>query len=87
MTITIRLPEQLEARLRARLDKAGMPLSDFVREAITEKLERAPAPEPRKPLAYELGKHLFGKHSSDRSDLAENADQIVAEIISAKHRR
>ena len=87
MTITIRLPEQLEAKLRARLDKAGTPLSDFVREAITEKLERAPGPEFQKSSAYELGKHLFGKHSSDRSDLAENADQFVAEIISAKHRR
>lgn len=84
MTITIRLPEQLEAKLRARLDQAGTPLTDFVREAIAEKLEREP--KQPKPSAYDLGKHLFGKYSSDRTDLAENADEIVKDIISAKHR-
>lgn len=84
MTITIRLPEKLEAKLRARLQGGDTPLSDYVREAIAEKLEREPA--PAKPSAFELGQHLFGKFSSDRSDLAENADEIVKDIIRAKHR-
>ena len=85
MTITIRLPDQLEEQLRARLEKGGTPLSEYVRQAIAEKLEREPG--TAKPSAYEVGKHLFGKYSSGRSDVSENADQIVAEIISAKHRR
>ena len=84
MTITVRLPQDIEAKLRARLEVEDLALSDFVRQAIAEKLEREPKPE--KPSAYELGKHLFGKYSSSRSDLSENADRIVAEIISAKHR-
>ena len=84
MTITVRLPQDIEAKLRARLEVEDLALSDFVRQAIAEKLEREPRPE--KPSAYELGKHLFGKYSSGRSDLSENADRIVAEIISAKHR-
>ena len=38
MTITIRLPAKLETDLRTRLGRTR--LSDFVRDAIAEKLER-----------------------------------------------
>lgn len=84
MTITIRLPEKLEADLRARLDAQGVGVSDFVREAIAEKLEREPA---KKPSAYDLGKHLFGKHGSGRDDLSTNRKTILGETLRAKHRR
>ncbi|HEY7299687.1 MAG TPA: hypothetical protein VH684_17400 [Xanthobacteraceae bacterium] len=84
MTITIRLPMQLEADLRARLDRQGIGLSDFVREAIAEKLEREPA---RTRTAYDLGKDLFGKHGSGRRDLSSNRKALVDEILRAKHRR
>lgn len=85
MTITVRLPQDIEARLRARLEAEKQPLSEFVREAITEKLEREPA-APRRSV-YELGKHLFGKYSSGRTDLAVNSEQILREMLSAKNRR
>ena len=84
MTITIRLPDKLEADLRARLDVRGGGLSDFVRDAIVEKLEREPA---EKPSAYDLGKDLFGKHGSGRNDLSANRKAILDEILRAKHRR
>ena len=84
MTITIRLPMKLEADLRARLDMRGVGLSDFVRDAIAEKLEREPAEQPS---PYALGKHLFGKHGSGRSDLSSNRKTILNEILRAKHRR
>ena len=84
MTITIRLPMKLEAALRARLGTRGGGLSDFVREAIAEKLEGEPAKEPS---PYALGKHLFGKHGSGRSDLSSNRKTILNEILRAKHRR
>ena len=84
MTITIRLPEELEDELRARLETQSMGLSDFVREAITEKLERE---HMEKPSAYELGKHLFGRHGSGRDDLSTNRKKILGEILRAKHRR
>jgi hypothetical protein len=84
MTITIRLPKKLEADLRAQLDTHGARLSDFVRDAIAEKLERGPA---KKPSAYDLGKHLFGKHGSGRDDLSSNRKAILDEILRAKHRR
>jgi Ribbon-helix-helix protein, copG family len=41
MAITVRLPAQLEADLRRRADAHGSGLSEFVREAIAEKLDLA----------------------------------------------
>jgi Arc/MetJ-type ribon-helix-helix transcriptional regulator len=84
MTITVRLPEELESSLRKRLAREEMALSEFVRRAIAEKLEREPPP---RKSAYELGKHLLGKYDSGRTDLSTNADQIVREKIRAKHSR
>jgi RHH-type transcriptional regulator, rel operon repressor / antitoxin RelB len=84
VTITIRLPNTLEAELRTRLDTRGIGLSDFVRDAIAEKLEREPA---ETPSAYDLGKDLFGKHGSGRKDLSTNRKAILDELLRAKHHR
>jgi len=84
MTITIRLPAKLEADLRTRLGTRRTKLSDFVRDAIAEKLER----EPTKPTSpYDLGKNIFGKHGSGRHDLSTNRKSILNEVLRAKHRR
>jgi hypothetical protein len=84
MTITIRLPTKLENELRTRLDQRGARLSDFVRDAIAEKLGRDPA---RPPSAYDLGKELFGRHGSGRRDLSSNRKAILNEMLRAKHHR
>jgi RHH-type transcriptional regulator, rel operon repressor / antitoxin RelB len=84
MTITVRIPDSQEADLRALLEAKGLTLSDFVREAIAEKLGREAA---RASAAAELGKHLFGRHGSGRSDLARDRKAILAEVLDAKHRR
>jgi hypothetical protein len=84
MTITIRLPAKLETDLRRRLDRRDMRLSDFVRDAITEKLEREPA---LAASAYDLGKNLFGRYRSGRSDLSSNRKAILNEMLRAKHHR
>ena len=84
MTITIRLPEELEAELRVRLAARGFGLSEFVREAIAEKLDRE---ADGRPSAYELGKNVFGKHGSGRNDLSTNRKAILGELLRAKHSR
>jgi len=84
MTITIRLPTKLEADLRTRLGTRRTRLSDFVRDAIAEKLEREPTGQPS---AYDLGKHLFGKHGSGRHDLSSARKAILNEVLRVKHRR
>ena len=80
MTITIRLPQKLEADLRTRLAARRLALSDFVRDAIAEKLQREPASQPS---AYELGKHLFGKHGSGRPELSANRKAVLSEVLRA----
>jgi Arc/MetJ-type ribon-helix-helix transcriptional regulator len=84
VTITIRLPAKLEAGLRARLERRRVALSDFVRDAIAEKLQREPE---QTPSAYELGKDLFGKHGSGRDDLSVNRKAILGELFRGKHPR
>jgi len=83
MTVTVRLDEDTEAKLRRLLKQKGGTVSAFVRAAIAEKLDR----EAKKPTPYELGKHLFGRYSSDRDDLAENSEAILREMFRAKRRR
>jgi len=84
MTITVRLPTDIETDLRARVDANGAALSKFVRDAIAEKLQRE---QPKEPSAYELGKHLFGKHGSGRHDLSNNRKAVLGEKLDAKHHR
>ncbi len=83
MTVSVRLDEETEAKLRRLLDQKGGSLSAFVRAAIAEKLER----EVKKPTPYELGKHLFGRHGSGRDDLATNSEEILRDMFRAKRRR
>jgi Arc/MetJ-type ribon-helix-helix transcriptional regulator len=83
MTVTVRLNEAMEAKVRRLLEQKGGSVSDFIRAAIAEKLER----EAAKPTPYELGRHLFGRHGSGRSDLASNSEQILREMFRARRRR
>lgn len=83
MTISIRLDEKTEAALRQRLSEEEVPLSEFVREAIREKLARGAAKES----PYELGKALFGRYSSGATDRSAHRKQIVRERLNEKYRR
>jgi len=83
MTITVRIDESTEAKLRRLARERGSSLSAFVRAAIAEKLER----ETQKLIPYELGKHLFGRYSSGLGDLASNHEKYLRERLRAKHRR
>jgi RHH-type rel operon transcriptional repressor/antitoxin RelB len=83
MPISVRIDQRLEADLRARLTKIGLPLSEFVRQAIAEKLAR----EGGKPTAYELGKDLFGKYKSGRDDLSVSHEQLLKDRLVGRHRR
>lgn len=84
MTVSLRLDDALEAELRRRLVRDGIPLSDFVRQAIREKLARDDA-GPVDP--YTVGQSLFGRHASGEQDRSQRRKQIVRERLDAKHRR
>jgi len=84
MSISIRLDATTEQTFRQYLQLEQVSMSDFVRDAINEKLATYEA-ERSKP--YELGKDLFGKYASGRDDLSQNRKMRLKEKLNAKHRR
>lgn len=82
MSVSLRLEKALEAELRQRLERDGIPLSEFVRQAICEKLQREA--QPADP--YTLGCTLFGRHASGESDRSQRRKQIIGERLHARHR-
>jgi RHH-type transcriptional regulator, rel operon repressor / antitoxin RelB len=81
MTISIRLGEKLETKLRKHLSSEEESLSDFVRKAVEDRLERVSA----KKSPYQLGKDLFGKYSSGRGDLSRRSKEVFREKMRARH--
>jgi hypothetical protein len=82
MTVSLRLSKTQAEFLGRAAKQAGVSKSEYLRQCLDEKMRG-----DRLPTLYDLGKDLFGKHSSGRTDLAVNAEQIVREKIHAKARR
>lgn len=83
MTISLRLDEKLAKQLAAAAHQEGVSKSEFVRRC----LEASLADRQTRPSAWELGKDLFGRYNSGRSDLSVRSEEIVRERIHAKARR
>lgn len=83
MTVSLRLDQELSNRLDALAEQTGRSKSDLLRESLKEYLERNNV----RPSAWELGKHLFGKVGSGRSDLSINSEQILREKLRGRTRR
>ena len=82
MTITVKLDSEFEAKLRARLAEKGTPLSEYVRNAIAEKM----AHEDSAPTPYELWETHFSGWGSGEKDRSERIGQAMREKLVAKHR-
>lgn len=80
MSISIRLDKSVEESLRRRLQVEGVSMSDFIRDAISEKL----ATYVVRLTPYELGKDLFGRSSSGRDDLSSNRKVLLKDKLNAK---
>ena len=78
--------DKLEAKLRARITREDVALSEFVRQAIAEKLVREPT-VPQKPSAYELWQKHFTGWGSGETDRSKRVKEIVGAEIDGKHRR
>jgi predicted DNA-binding protein len=74
---TVKLPEDLDAKLRAEADRRGMTVSELTREAIETHLNGG-----RRRILRSAG---AGR--SERGDIASRADEIFAEIMEEKHRK
>ena len=70
---TIKLPEEVDAKLRHEAERRGMTISELTREAIETHLA------PRRKLAAAAA----GK--SGRSDVSERIEEILATEVSPSH--
>ena len=82
MTISVPLSDQSETDLRARTRRTGRPLSEFVREAIEEKLAR----DALDASPYGLGRELFGRYGSGDVNRSTDRKRLIRERLSEKHR-
>ena len=81
MTLTVRLDHKVEEQLAEYVVDNGMTKSEAVKRGLKLLFESTP---PKK-TPYELGKHLFGRHSSGRRDGSEKVKEHYREVIRAKH--
>lgn len=83
-TITIRIDEETDARLKRRLGRSGESLSDFVLTALVNQL--AAGPELETP--YEAWARLVqGCAGSGETDRSATCKERIKEKLRAKHRR
>jgi len=83
-TVTIRLDEKTDARLKRRLARSGETLSEFIREAVTKHLDAKPRVETR--LAT-LTRVLEKLTDTGEADLSTTYKTRVQERLLAKYRR
>jgi len=83
VTLSIRLDPATEAALRRQIQGLGVPLSEFVRDAIREKLAAADAPS----TAYAIGEPLFGRYASGDMDRSARREEILRDKFRDRHRR
>jgi Arc/MetJ-type ribon-helix-helix transcriptional regulator len=83
-TITIRLDDETDARLKRRLVRSGESLSEFVRAAIVRQLAAGPEIETPYEAWARLVEDCAGSGDADRSVTCKTR---IKERLRAKHRR
>ncbi|MCB9784184.1 MAG: CopG family transcriptional regulator [Candidatus Omnitrophica bacterium] len=77
--ITLRLDPKTEKQIKATARELGMTQSDLIRKSIDLYLESLDQPSP-----WDLGKEVFGKHSSGLGNLSEDRKAILKSKLRAK---
>lgn len=85
MGINVRLDDQERRRLSEHVAGAGVSISEFVRRAIAEKLERDRAAQVRK-TAYEGLMELGVDFDSGEEDRSSRHREIFVEEVDRKRR-
>ena len=83
-TVTIRLDEETDARLKRRLARSGETLSAFIREAVTRHLDEKPRLETR---LVSLQRVLEEMSDTGEVDLSTTYKKRIREKLIAKHPR
>ena len=82
-TITIRLDDETDARLKRRLARSGQTLSEFVRAAVIQQLAASPSLETPYDAWARLVQDCAGSGETDRSTTYKAR---IKEKMRAKHR-
>lgn len=80
MTISVRLPQQLEQSLAKYCVARKVSKTDVVKEA----LDRFLAAQSSSPTPYELGKDGFGSDETHRGDIARHSKRLLRERVKAR---
>jgi predicted transcriptional regulator len=83
-TITIRLDDETDARLKRRLARSGETLSEFVRTAVVNQLSTGTLDQTAYEAWSQRADGLVGSGEPDRS---ETYKARIKEQLRAKHRR
>ena len=83
-TITIRLDDETDTRLKRHLVRSGQSLSQFVRSAVVTQLSAAPQHETPHDAWARLVQDCVGSGESDRSTTYKAR---IKDKLRAKHRR
>jgi len=82
-TITVRLDDETEGRLRRRLARSGETLSEFVRGAVIKQL----ATTPTKETPYQAWLRIAGDlEGTGETDLSTTYKARFKDMMRAKHR-
>jgi predicted transcriptional regulator len=82
-TITIRLDDETDARLKRRLDRSGETLSEFVRAAVVAQLADNPVDETPFDAWLRISEGCDASGDTDRSVTYKSR---IKERLRAKHR-
>lgn len=74
--ITLRLDSELEKRLNSIAEVLGISKSELVRKSLLAYLDQVV-----RSCAWDLGRDLFGKYSSGRTDLSVNRKSILRQKL------
>ena len=83
-TVTVRLDDETDARLKRALARNGETLSEFIREAVARHLDAKPRAETR--LAS-LTRALRTVGDTGETDLSTTYKARMQEALLARHRR
>ena len=83
MTTTVKLPPELEHKLRQRSTQEGRSISELMRDALSAYLQNVPPP---RASAFSLGADLFGRHAGP-ADLSAERRRHLADAWEEKHRK
>lgn len=83
MTLTVRLDHKVEQTLAVYAVDQGISKSEAVKRGLKLLFDSTP---PTK-TAYEIGKNLFGRHASGRTDGSVRVKEHFRETVRAKYAR